>query len=125
MTRSPFGGVAHAPHVGAGDVLARQSRISDRAHRVSGDFRKSEPRTNPNLSNTRPRETPNSRVRDLVDLVLILDHEAPSTERVSAAVDATFRRRGTHSATAVVPPPRQVGQGRLQLSRPNVDWSLR
>jgi hypothetical protein len=31
---------------------------------------------------TRPRETPNSRVRDLVDLVLILEHEAPATERV-------------------------------------------
>jgi hypothetical protein len=54
---------------------------------------------------TRPRETPNSRVRDLVDLVLILEHEAPATERVSAAVDATFRRRGTHSVPAVVPEP--------------------
>jgi hypothetical protein len=29
---------------------------------------------------TRPRETPNSRVRDLVDLILILEHEAPGTE---------------------------------------------
>ena len=54
---------------------------------------------------TRPRQTPNSRVRDLVDLVLILEHETPSTERVSAAVDATFRRRRTHSAPAVAPPP--------------------
>ena len=54
---------------------------------------------------TRPRETPNSRVRDLVDLVLILEHEAPATERVNAAVDATFRRRGTHSVPAVVPDP--------------------
>jgi hypothetical protein len=54
---------------------------------------------------TRPRETPNSRVRDLVDLLLILEHEAPATERVSAAVDATFRRRGTHSVPAVVPEP--------------------
>jgi hypothetical protein len=54
---------------------------------------------------TRPRETPNSRVRDLVDLVLILEHEPPGTERVSAAVDATFRRRGTHSAPDVVPKP--------------------
>ncbi len=54
---------------------------------------------------TRPRETPNSRVHDLVDLVLILEHEAPATERVSAAIDATFRRRGTHSVPAVVPEP--------------------
>jgi len=54
---------------------------------------------------TRPRETPNSRVRDLVDLVLILEHEKPAPERVSAAVDATFRRRGTHSVPDVVPEP--------------------
>jgi hypothetical protein len=54
---------------------------------------------------TRPRETPNSRVRDLVDLVLILEHEAPATERVRAAVDATFERRGTHSVPDVVPEP--------------------
>jgi Nucleotidyl transferase AbiEii toxin, Type IV TA system len=54
---------------------------------------------------TRPRETPNSRVRDLVDLVLILEHEAPATARVRAAVDATFRRRGTHPVPAVVREP--------------------
>ena len=44
-------------------------------------------------------------MRDLVDLVLILEREAPETERVTAAVDATFRRRGTHSVPAVVPEP--------------------
>jgi hypothetical protein len=54
---------------------------------------------------TRPRETPNSRVRDLVDLVLILEHEAPATEGVRMAVDATFRRRGTHPVPDVVPEP--------------------
>ena len=32
---------------------------------------------------TRPRETPNRRVRDLVDLVLVLEREAPVTERRS------------------------------------------
>lgn len=54
---------------------------------------------------TRPRETPNSRVRDLVDLVLILERETPATKRVRAAVDATFQRRGTHSVPDVVPDP--------------------
>lgn len=54
---------------------------------------------------TRPRETPNSRVRDLVDLVLILEHEAPATEHVRVAVDATFHRRGTHSVPNDVPEP--------------------
>lgn len=52
---------------------------------------------------TRPRETPNSRVRDLVDLVLILEHEAPAAARVSTAVEATFRHRGTHPVPDVVP----------------------
>lgn len=51
------------------------------------------------------RETPNSRVRDLVDLVLILVHEASTAERVRVAVEATFRRRGTHSVPQVVPEP--------------------
>src|SRR5919106_666086 len=54
---------------------------------------------------TRPRETPNSRVRDLVDLVLILEHQPLDTDRVSAAVDATFGRRGTHPAPDAVPAP--------------------
>jgi hypothetical protein len=54
---------------------------------------------------TRPRETPNSRVRDLVDLVLILEHEALAMDRVRATIDATFRRRGTHSVPGVVPEP--------------------
>jgi hypothetical protein len=40
-----------------------------------------------------------------VDLVLILEHEAPATERVSAAVNATFHRRGTHPVPGVVPEP--------------------
>jgi hypothetical protein len=54
---------------------------------------------------TRPRKTANSRVRDLIDLVLILKHERLVPERLSLAVEATFRRRGTHSVPDVVPAP--------------------
>ena len=54
---------------------------------------------------TRPRETLNSRVRDLVDLVLILEHQPLDTDRVGAAVEATFSRRRTHPAPDVVPAP--------------------
>lgn len=54
---------------------------------------------------TRPRETPNSRVRDLVDLVLVLEHETLAPERVNAAVEATFRRRGTHPVPAAIAAP--------------------
>ena len=38
-----------------------------------------------------------------MDLVLILEHLPLDTHRVSAAVDATFGRRGTHPAPDVVP----------------------
>jgi hypothetical protein len=72
---------------------------------------------------TRPRETPNSRVRDLVDLVLILEHEAPATERVRMAVHATFRRRGTHPVPDVVPEPPSGWAKPFTALRPNVGWS--
>jgi hypothetical protein len=55
---------------------------------------------------TRPREgATNSRVRDLVDLVLIITHHDLSPDRTRAAVDATFLRRDTHPVPADVPPP--------------------
>jgi nucleotidyltransferase AbiEii toxin of type IV toxin-antitoxin system len=54
---------------------------------------------------TRPREAANSRVRDLVDLALIIERRDLSSHRVRAAVDATFARRGTHPVPTDVPPP--------------------
>jgi predicted nucleotidyltransferase component of viral defense system len=55
---------------------------------------------------TRPREATNSRVRDLVDLVLILEEEQPSIDRVRQAVTVTFARRNSHSIPKeILPPP--------------------
>ena len=54
---------------------------------------------------TRPREAANSRVRDLVDLVLIIERRDLSSDRIRASVDATFVRRGTHPVPMDVPPP--------------------
>ncbi len=54
---------------------------------------------------TRPREAANSRVRDLVDLVLIIEREDLSSDRTRGAVDATFVRRGTHPIPVDVSPP--------------------
>lgn len=46
---------------------------------------------------TVPRgERVNSRVRDLVDLVLLIEHGLPSPERMVRALQATFNKRGTH-----------------------------
>jgi hypothetical protein len=54
---------------------------------------------------TRPREAANSRVRDLVDLVLIIERENLSSDRIHTAVDATFARRRTHPVPGDVPSP--------------------
>ncbi|HXT00075.1 MAG TPA: nucleotidyl transferase AbiEii/AbiGii toxin family protein [Elusimicrobiota bacterium] len=54
---------------------------------------------------TVPREATNSRVRDLVDLVLLIQKGLPETATVARAVDATFIRRKTHAVPAVLPAP--------------------
>jgi hypothetical protein len=54
---------------------------------------------------TRPRETTNSRVRDLVDLMLILERDELSSDRLRPAVNATFTRRHTHPIPVNVPAP--------------------
>ncbi len=49
---------------------------------------------------------PNSRTRDLVDIVLIIDFGLPNKESVRKALHATFKRRDTHALpTKLVPPP--------------------
>lgn len=45
----------------------------------------------------------NSRVKDLVDLTLILDHDVPPAESVKFAVEATFARRNTHAVPTTMP----------------------
>lgn len=45
----------------------------------------------------------NSRVKDLVDLVLILDKDAPAPAFVKPAIEATFTHRGTHGIPVTIP----------------------
>lgn len=55
---------------------------------------------------TLPRSGPaNTRVKDLVDLALMLEREPPDRHRARAAIEATFDRRRTHPIPAVLPPP--------------------
>jgi len=55
---------------------------------------------------TLPRTTPNSRVRDLVDMVLLIQSGTLESGLVVQALDATFGRRATHSVPeALTPPP--------------------
>lgn len=56
---------------------------------------------------SRPREgRTNTRVKDLVDLVLLIERETLSANRVRASVEATFERRRTHDVPQdLLPPP--------------------
>lgn len=54
---------------------------------------------------TLPRMTLNSRVRDLVDMVLLIQSGTLESARVVHALRATFGRRGTHSIPKTLTPP--------------------
>jgi hypothetical protein len=55
---------------------------------------------------TLPRSSANSRVKDLVDLALLIESGGLSPARVSDAVAITFKRRRTHeSPRALLAPP--------------------
>jgi hypothetical protein len=56
---------------------------------------------------TLPREAdrPNSRVKDLIDLILLIGAGDLDAERIKPALKATFRHRGTHSLPKEFPDP--------------------
>lgn len=57
-------------------------------------------------SYTLPRPVaPNSRVRDLVDMVLLIESATMSRDKVREALGKTFERRGTHGLPATLTPP--------------------
>lgn len=60
----------------------------------------------------RPEGTTNSRVKDLVDMVLLIGTESIDQERLASAIQATFKRRETH-------------QFNSQLNAPPDQWKLR
>ncbi len=49
--------------------------------------------------------TPNSRVRDLVDMFLLIDSGTLSTGKARQAISATFSRRNTHPVPTILQPP--------------------
>ncbi len=55
---------------------------------------------------TLPRlASPNSRVRDLVDLLLLVEAGSLSTERINEAIERTFDRRATHPVPIALKAP--------------------
>lgn len=53
---------------------------------------------------TMPRSMPNSRVRDLVDMVLLIQEGKITPAKVQAALKAVFTRRKSHDIPAVLEP---------------------
>jgi hypothetical protein len=54
---------------------------------------------------TLPRSSQNSRVKDLVDLALLIGDYGLDRQRVANALQLTFARRGTHTLPASLPMP--------------------
>ena len=54
---------------------------------------------------TLPRQNPNSRARDLIDMLLLIGSGELDRARVRKALNATFERRKTHSLPKALPRP--------------------
>lgn len=54
---------------------------------------------------TLPRKVPNSRARDLVDMVLLVNAGKLDEKRTAQAIKGTFARRGTHPVPEKLAPP--------------------
>jgi hypothetical protein len=54
---------------------------------------------------TLPRNAANSRVKDLVDLALLVGSGGLDKQRIVEALRLTFERRRTHELASLVPPP--------------------
>jgi hypothetical protein len=62
---------------------------------------------------TLPRSKPNSRVKDLVDLVLLIRSAGISGERVADALRIKFEQRKTHAIPLRLQPPPRTGMAAL------------
>jgi hypothetical protein len=54
---------------------------------------------------TRPRTQPNSRTRDLIDLVLLIESRSLKSSRVVEALEKTFSKRKSHALPDILEPP--------------------
>lgn len=63
---------------------------------------------------TLPRSTPNSRVKDLVDMALLIGDSTLDQQRILNALRLTFDRRATHPLPKVLAPRHQSGRGHFK-----------
>lgn len=67
---------------------------------------------------TLPRKGPNSRSRDLVDMLLLIGSGRMNRTKVQEALDATFKRRKSHPLPATLePPPKEWAEPYARMAR--------
>ena len=69
-------------------MIAREQQLAEKIHAY-----------------TLPRNAANSRVKDLVDLALLIGSGELDKRRILEALRLTFERRGTHQLAGLAPPP--------------------
>jgi predicted nucleotidyltransferase component of viral defense system len=60
---------------------------------------------------TLPRKTQNSRVKDLVDMLILIRSGNMDPEKIRVAVSTTFQKRNTHPLPSELPPPPDFWKG--------------
>jgi hypothetical protein len=75
---------------------------------------------------TRQRERPNSRVKDLVDMALLVKMGMLENPKLKEAIQVTFEQRGAHAASTVFPdPPESWRQPYAQLAvECGLEWTI-
>jgi predicted nucleotidyltransferase component of viral defense system len=71
------------------EAIDRRQHFAEKLHALTRDY----------------GERPSSRVKDLADLLILIDDDLPTDESLLDAVRAVFEIRGTHPIPEQVPPP--------------------
>jgi hypothetical protein len=76
---------------------------------------------------TRLRERPNSRVKDLVDMALLVEMGTMEGPKLKEAIRVTFEQRGTHAVPAIFPdPPESWRQPYTHLAGEcGLEWTIK
>jgi hypothetical protein len=72
-------------------VIALEQHIAEKVHAYTATYG--------------PQEQQSTRIKDLIDLLLIADLAAPHADRLRASLDTTFSRRERQPLPTALPPP--------------------
>jgi hypothetical protein len=80
--------------------------------------------TGATVASSAPEACGRTRVKDLVDLMLLLRLGVPDTDAVRRALRATFARRATHPVPAILETPPVDWQGAFEQLAAEVDLGV-